>query len=327
MAQKTLKWGLLSTAHINRVLIPVLRSSKRNELVAVSSRDLLRARAYAAEWRIPKAFGSYQEMLDDPSLDVIYISLPNSMHAEWAIRALQAGKHVLCEKPMALTSTDFKRMSAAAKRAGRVLAEAFMYLHSPQTLRVQELVASGALGKLQLVKGAFSFTVKQSGNIRLLAETGGGSIWDVGCYPISYARLLAGEEPVEVFAWQRKAKSGVDELFVGQLRFPNGIIAQFDSGLMSARRQYVELGGSDASLEIPVPFKPENRAEIILRRESGREVIRIQSGVLYSGEIEDMADAVLLGKPSRVSLQFSEGNLRTIRALLKSAQSGKPVTL
>ncbi len=153
MTKTKLKWGLLSTAHINRALIPVLQASKRNELAAVASRSQSTADAYAGEWRIPRAHGSYEALLADPEIDVIYNSLPNHLHAEWTIKALQAGKHVLCEKPMALTVDELNRMEAASKHSGKVLAEAFMYRHHPQTLKVKELVDSGALGDLQLIKG------------------------------------------------------------------------------------------------------------------------------------------------------------------------------
>ena len=202
-------------------------------MLAVASRSISSAEAYAREWNIPRAHGSYEALLADPEIDVIYNSLPNHLHAEWTIKALRAGKHVLCEKPFALTLAEVDAMSQAARETGKVLAEAFMYRHHAQTLKVKEIVDSGALGKLQLIKGAFTFTLTREGDIRSKKETGGGSIWDVGCYPISYARMIVGAEPVEVFGWQVTGQGGTDDSFIGQMRFEDGIHAQFDSGFKS----------------------------------------------------------------------------------------------
>ena len=231
--EKILNWGLLSTAKINRALIKPLRASKRTRLLAVASRSISSAESYAREWNIPRAHGSYEALLADPEIDVIYNSLPNQLHAEWTIKALHAGKHVLCEKPFALTLAEVDAMSQAAHETGKVLAEAFMYRHHAQTLKVKEIVESGVLGKVQLIKGAFTFTLTREGNYRWMEEMGGGSIWDVGCYPISYARMIAGAEPVEVFGWQVKGQGGSDESFIGQMRFKDGIHMQFDCGFQS----------------------------------------------------------------------------------------------
>jgi len=182
-----LRWGLLSTARINRLIIPAIRASARSEVTAVASRDMDKCRAYATEWKIPRALGSYEALLDDPDVDVIYISLPNSLHAEWTVRAVEAGKHVLCEKPLALHTEDVDRIEAAARRAGRAAAEAFMYRHHPLTHAVQAVVKSGRLGELRGFKGAFTFPLTRDNDVRLNAALGGGSLWDVGCYPVSYA--------------------------------------------------------------------------------------------------------------------------------------------
>ena len=179
--EKMLNWGLLSTARINRALIKPLNASKRTRLLAVASRSQSSAEAYAREWKIPRAHGSYEALLNDPEIDVIYNSLPNHLHTEWTIKALRAGKHVLCEKPIALTLAELDAMSQAAQETGKVLAEAFMYRHHAQTLKVKEIVDGGELGRIQLIKGAFTFTLTHEDDIRLNQETGGGSIWDVGC--------------------------------------------------------------------------------------------------------------------------------------------------
>ena len=260
-----LRWGLLSTARINQALLPPLRASARNELTAVASRDLERAQAYAKEQDIPRVFGSYEAMLADPDVDVIYNPLPNSLHMEWTIKAAQAGKHVLCEKPLALTVEEVDAIAAAAQQAGVVVMEAFMYRHHPQTLKVKELVDGGAIGKLQLVHGSFTFDISDENDVRLNSSLGGGSIWDIGCYPISYARLIAGAEPVEVFGWQKTgAGSGVDESFFGQLHFSNDVYAQFDCGFRTPQRTHLELVGDKGSITIKVPFTPKLNEEIIV---------------------------------------------------------------
>ena len=323
-----LRWGLLSTARINRVLLPPLRASTRNELTAVASRDLNRAKTYADERKIPRVFGSYEALLADPDVDVIYNPLPNSLHAEWTIKAAEAGKHVLCEKPLANTVEEVDAMTEAAEKAGIVLMEAFMYRHHPQTIRVKELVESGAIGKLQLIRGSFTFSISDEGDVRLNASLGGGSIWDVGCYPISYARLIAGVEPIEVFGWQTKGQgSGVDETFIGEMRFPNNVYAQFDSGFRTPQRTHIELVGDMGSITLKKPFTPWLNEEIILINDNEKKIITVPGQDLYLGEVENMADAILDGVPPRMSLADSRNNVATIWALLQSARTGKPVSL
>jgi len=327
MPDRVLNWGLLSTARINRELIPVLKSSKRDRLTTVASRSLSAAQAYARKWAIPRFHGSYEALIEDPEVQVIYNPLPNHLHADWTIRALRAGKHVLCEKPLALTVDEVDAMAAAARERGTVLSEAFMYRHHAQTLRVREIVERGTLGQLQVIKGAFAFNLERPGDIRLVRDMGGGSIWDVGCYPISYARMLVGAEPLEVFGWQVLAESGVDVVFAGQLRFADGVLAQFDCGFRSPERRYMEIIGSQGSLYVPSPFRPGRNEKLELRRAGSTETIVIKGDELYKGEVEDMAAAVLNGASPRVSLAESRGNIAAITALLESARSGRPVRI
>jgi xylose dehydrogenase (NAD/NADP) len=325
MADRILNWGLLSTARINRALIKPLNASKRTRLLAVASRSQTSAEAYARTWNIPRAHGSYEALLNDPEIDVVYNSLPNHLHAEWTIKALRAGKHVLCEKPIALTLAELDAMSQAAQETGNVLAEAFMYRHHPQTLKVKEIVDGGQLGKIQLIKGAFTFTIQGKEDIRNFKDLGGGSIWDVGCYPVSYARTIVGAEPVEVFGWQVTSPSGSDESFIGQMRFKDGIHMQFDCGFKSPSRSYIEIVGTDATLNIPAPFKPGAKSEIYLNSGEKTQTLKITGGELYIGEVDDMCDAILHGKASRVTLGDSRKNTAVILALLESAKSGKLV--
>jgi predicted dehydrogenase len=324
---KVLNWGLLSTARINRALIPPLQVSRRNKLLAVASRSQATADAYAREKKIPRAYGSYEALLADPEIDVIYNPLPNHLHAEWTIKAVQAGKHVLCEKPLALSVDEVDAIIAAARQHGCVVAEAFMYRHHPQTLKVQEIVQSGSLGTLKLIRGSFTFVLTREGDVRLKPEWGGGSIWDVGCYPISYARAVVGEEPLEVFGWQVTGPTGIDETFVGQMRFGGGVIAQFDSSFVIPFHAFMEIVGSEGTLNIPHPFKPGIAEKIYLTRGERIETITIKGGELYSGEVEDMADAILLGRTPRVTLEDSRANVAAIAALLESARTGRPVQL
>ena len=259
MTERILRWGLVSTAVINRRLIPALRGSQRNVLSGVASRDLNRAEAYAREWKIPKAYGSYEAMLADPEIDAVYVSLPNSLHAPWTIAAANAGKHVLCEKPLANTVEEVDAMAKAGEDAGVVIVEAFMYRHHPQTLKVKELLDGGVIGPLRYIYGAFSFFLNRPGDVRLDSALGGGGIWDVGCYPISYGRAMMGMEANDVFGWQLPGASGVDVGFTGQLRFPGNVFFQFDCGFQEVFRQRMELVGEAGIIQVAEPFTPRVR--------------------------------------------------------------------
>ena len=328
MTTRILRWGLLSTARINTAVITPLRASARNQLTAVASRSAEQAASYAKEWGIPRHFGSYEALLADPQIDVVYISLPNSLHPEWAIKAAQAGKHVLCEKPMALEPEDVDAIAAAGKRAGVVIAEAFMYRHHPLTLKIKELVDGGAIGKLKHVRGGFSFPLNRPADVRFDPVLGGGSIWDIGCYPISYTRTVVGAEPESVFGWQVTSQSGVDESFVGQMRFPGEVYGQFDCSFRAAERMLMEFVGEKGMLSLTHAYKPGLDETIHFMHADGTtENIIVPGQELYIGEVEDMADAILLGKPPRISLADSRGNAATISALLRSARAGWPVAL
>jgi D-xylose 1-dehydrogenase (NADP+, D-xylono-1,5-lactone-forming) len=324
---KTLAWGLLGTARINRALIPPLRSSVRNRLLAIASRAPETAAAYAREWGIERAHGSYEALLADPEIDVVYIPLPNGAHAEWAIRAARAGKHVLCEKPLAVTVEEVDAIGAAARDASVTVAEAFMYRHHPQTARVGELVASGVLGRVRLVRGSFSFTLTRPKDPRLEPGLGGGALWDVGCYPLSFARFVLGREPLEAMGAMHEGPTGVDLTFAAQLRFPDDVLVQFDCSFEAPFRTVMEVVGETASIMVTQPFKPGPGAQVLLIKGDTTEAIEVPGADLYSGEVEDLADAVLLGKPPRVSLADSRGNVAAIVALLQSASEKRPIRI
>jgi predicted dehydrogenase len=323
MPGDVVRWGLLGTARINRALVPRMHDMPRHAPVAVASRDGARARAFASEWEIPRAYGSYEEMLSAHDIDAVYVPVPNALHAEWTVAAIRAGKHVLCEKPLTTSLADHDAVEAAARATGRVVTEAFMYRHHEQTQRVVTLVASGALGAITLVKGAFTFWLSREHDVRLDPWLGGGSLWDVGCYPVSYARTILGQEPVEAMGMQQPSSAGVDLTFAGQLRFPSGTVLQFDSGFRAHFRTSIEIVGSEGVLTIPNAFKPGPRETLHLRRGDETRPVEIEGSPLYSGELEDMADAILLGRPPRITLADSRGNLQAILALYRSASTGR----
>jgi D-xylose 1-dehydrogenase (NADP+, D-xylono-1,5-lactone-forming) len=325
---RTLRWGFLGAARITRAIVPAIRAAQHHELVAVASRSLDKAREHAAQWSIPRALGSYEELLASPDIDIIYIPLPNSLHAEWTIRAAEAGKHVLCEKPLALSVDEVDRIAAAASRAGVTVAEAFMYRHHPQTLKIKQLIDHGAIGELHLIRGAFTFYLDRPGDVRRDLALGGGSIWDVGCYPISLARYIAGGEPTAVFGHAINGPTDIDEGFAGQLMFGDTVHAQFDSGFRAPFRTHAEIVGTTGAIQITRPFKPTRDETLLINRGDRVEQIHVTSHEeLYLPQIEDLGKTILEGTPPRVSLADSRGNVATIRALLESARTGQPVSL
>jgi xylose dehydrogenase (NAD/NADP) len=319
------RWGFLSTANINDKLLPGAEASPDLDVVAVASRDVGRAEAYARERGIERAYGSYEELLADPEVEAVYISLPNSMHVDWSVRALEVGKHVLCEKPLSRHPQDVGRAFDVAEKAGRILMEAFMYRHNPQTRRLVELVADGAIGRLRLVRAAFSFPLDDASDVRLDAELEGGGLMDVGCYCVSGSRLLAGE-PESVFGEQVAAASGVDELFTGTLRFPGDVLAEIDCGLVLPGRDELEAIGEDGSIFLDDPW--HGRTPVLeLRRDDGTERIELEPVDSYRLQLENMSAAVRgRGKPL-LGRDDALGQARAIDALYRSADERRPVPL
>ena len=319
------KWGLVSTADINRKLIPGAQASPKVELLAVASRDRARAEAYAREWGIERAYGSYEALLADPDVEAVYVPLPNTMHSEWSIRAVEAGKHVLCEKPFSRNVDEVEAAYDAAEREGRLLSEAFMYRHHPQTRRLQELVDEGAIGELRLIRSAFSYSLYDEENIRLRTDVDGGSLMDVGCYCVSGSRLLAGE-PEAVQAQQRIGPTGTDWVFTGQMRFPGEVLALFDCGTSLPERDELEAIGTEGSLFLDDPWHCE-RPVIELRSDGQVQRMEIAAEDPYRLELENLSDAVrgegelLLGREDAVA------QARALAALTRSARTGETVRL
>jgi xylose dehydrogenase (NAD/NADP) len=318
-----LRLGLLSTARINRRIVPPARESELVEVVAVASRDGGRASAYAEQNGIARAHEGYEALLADPEVDAVYIPLPNSLHVEWTKCALEAGKHVLCEKPLTDEPDDAEALFELAERKGLFLAEAFMYRHNPQTRRVEELVREGAIGRLQLVRTSFSFPVEGAENIRLDPALDGGSLLDLGTYCVSGARLLAGE-PESVLGRQVVGPTGVDDLFTGSLVFPEGVHAVFDCGLRMPNRATLEAVGTEGSLFVDDPWLCR-RPGIELRRGDELERISVEPADSYRLELDDFARAVagegepLLGREDAVA------QARVLSALRRSAVQSIPL--
>jgi predicted dehydrogenase len=323
------RWGLLSTANINRRLIPAIRASARGELIAVASRNPVRAQSYAAEWEIPRAFGSYEEMLESDSIDCIYNGLPNHLHAEWSIKAMQAGKHVLCEKPFALSLVEVDQMIAASQKHARIITEAFMYRHHPQTKLAGEWVHSGQIGEPIHFYGLFHFNLKDQGNVRLYPEFGGGCLWDIGVYPMSLAQYLFSSPPEWVFGDQSIGASGVDESFSGMLHYPGRKTAQIFASFRSEFNTYAEIIGTAGRLTFSEPFVGIDRDGTLTYTPNPGEsrLLPVTYKELYTGEIEDMHAAILDSQPPYLSLDETRNHIRTILALYQSAQTGKPVSL
>jgi D-xylose 1-dehydrogenase (NADP+, D-xylono-1,5-lactone-forming) len=319
------KWGIISTADINRKVIPGAHVSPKVDLMAVASRDQARADAYAKQWEIERAYGSYEALLDDPEIEAVYISLPNTMHCEWSIKSLEAGKHVLCEKPMTRQTAEATEAFDVADRTGLMLSEAFMYRHNPQTGKLRELIDDGAIGEVRLVRSVFSYSLYDESNIRLRADLEGGALMDVGCYNVSGSRLVGGE-PEHVFGEAWVGPSGTDWVFAGLLRFPANVIATFHCGTALPARDELDVIGSEGSLFLDDPWHA-NAPVIELRRGDSVERIELPREDSYRLELENVSDAIrgegelLLGRDDAV------GQARTLEALHASATSGEPVAL
>ena len=319
-----MRLGIVSTADINRKVIPGAHASEKVELVAVASREQRRAEEYASTWKIPRAYGSYEALLEDPDVDAVYISLPNTMHGEWSIRSLEAGKHVICEKPFSRHPADVEEAFDAAERTGRLLTEAFMYRHNPQTARVAELIREGAIGELRVVRTAFSYSLYDPENIRLRTDVDGGSLMDVGCYCVSGSRLLAGE-PESVYGQAYTGPTGTDWVFAGALRFPGDVVALFDCGTSLPDRDELEAIGTEGSLFLDDPWHA-TMPVIEVRRTDGVERVTLDREDSYRLELENLADAIAGEAPLLLGREDALGQARTIDALFRSAETGESVS-
>lgn len=331
---KEVRWGLLSTARINRRVIPAIRASERGKLVAVASRSAERANTYADEWDIPLRFGTYADMLSSDEIDVVYISTPNKAHESSVIAALDAGKHVLCEKPLATTVDAVDRMFAAAERNGKILAEAFMYRHHVQAKGVKAVIDAGKIGEVLSFYGYFGYPVSPlvdgKPNVRLASDLDGGSLWDVGVYPISFAQYVMGGPPETVRGVQSGDLAGVDMHFSGLMTYSGGRSAHIISSFVSAFHTHVEIHGSLGRIRLTRPFTgvdQPDRAATITYNDDRIEEIEVADEYLYLGEVVDMNSAILDGKSPYLSPAESRGHIETAVALLRSAAENRAVSL
>jgi D-xylose 1-dehydrogenase (NADP+, D-xylono-1,5-lactone-forming) len=292
----------------------------------VGSRDGAKAQAYAAEHGIERAHASYEALLEDTGVDAIYISLPNGLHHAWTLRALEAGKHVLCEKPYTRHPAEAEEAFAAAEKAGLVLMEAFMYRHHPQTKAVRRLVDEGAVGRVLAVRTTFSFALTDMTNVRAVQDLAGGALMDVGCYCVSGSRLVAGE-PVSVLADQVVGETGVDMALYGTMRFAGDLVGQFEASFLAPERQLLEVVGDAGVLRVAAPWRVDWGGDMTLERDGSTEIVPVEEANSYTLELENLADAIegraapLLGRDDAVA------QARVIEALYSAAEAGEAVSL
>ena len=323
-----LRWGILSTAHIALTkVIPGIQKADRCQVVAIASRDLDQARRAAAQLGIPTAHGSYEALLADPEIDAVYIPLPNHLHAQWTIAAARVGKHVLCEKPLALSAADAQRMVDVCRVEGVRLMEAFMYRLHPSWVAVRGLVASGRIGRLVAVQSWFSYFNDDPTNIRNIRDYGGGALMDVGCYSVNLSRMLFGGEPTRVEASVvRDGPGGVDVLTSGLLEFDDGVAA-FTCSTRAEDDQRVHVYGTAGRISVGIPFNipPDRPSQVFLTAggdppvDPHTDVLTFEAADPYAVEAERFAEAVLDGVPTPIPPEDAVANMRVIERLFKAS--------
>ena len=308
-------------------MIPAIRSAAGHQLYGVASRTAERVEAYAAEWSINHAYAHYEALLDDPNIDVVYISLPNHMHKEWCLRAAAAGKHVLCEKPLVLTPQDVDEIAAAAQQNHVVIMEAFMYRHAPRTLRVQEILRDGELGKIGHFYGQYSDILEFPSTFRWQPETGGGSVWDIGCYPVSYARMVMGRNPVSVFAQAQWISAGVDYSMSGQLMYEDDTTAQVFSSFNLTYSISADIYGDQGALLNKSPYSPKAVNPLWLVKDGRPNKVATPLSSTYREQVLNMGAAIRGEANQRISLAESRDICVVLCAMVESAMKGRPVKL
>ncbi|HWF40955.1 MAG TPA: Gfo/Idh/MocA family oxidoreductase [Acidothermaceae bacterium] len=320
------RWGIMSTANINAKVLKGAALTADVNVVAVGSRDGDRSRAYASQWGIERAYGSYEELLADDDVEAVYIPLPNSMHHDWTMRSLEAGKHVLCEKPYSRRAAEVCVVFDRAEQQNLVLSEAFMFRYHPHIRALVQLVTSGQLGRLRLISGAFSGHTDNPNDVRLDAALDGGSLMDVGVYPLSASRLLAGE-PISVTAQQVTGPSGVDVSFAATMRFNDDVLAHFDCAFHVADRSYLEVVGTEGRVEVSDPWHGTQPALTVTMR--GAEPVRtdIEPANPYQLELEEFGKAVR-GEPNQlIGRADAEGQAKAVEALYRAADAETTVRI
>jgi predicted dehydrogenase len=326
-----LQWGVLSTANIGiKRVIPAIMAGRRGVVAAIASRDGARARVIASRFGIARSYDSYQALLEDPDIEAIYNPLPNHLHVEWTVRALAAGKHVLCEKPIGINAAEAQALIAARDRSGLRVIEAFMVRHHPQWHRVRALVQEGRIGTVRAIQSAFVFSVLDPKNVRNRADIGGGALYDVGCYPIVTARYVFGAEPDRAIALvDRDPELGVDRVTSGLLAFPGGGQLAFSSSLQLAPYQRVVILGTEGRIELAVPFTPQKEHACRIAIDSGKSLDGSSAQVEDFAAVDqfslqcDLAAAVFRNEMTQeFPIEDAIANMRVIDALYRSAASG-----
>ncbi|MGO4547807.1 Gfo/Idh/MocA family protein [Paenibacillus sp. 2TAB23] len=333
MTTKKLKWGIMGCAGIaKRAVIPGLHLSELSEVSAIASRDEENAKRTAEELNIPTAYGSYEALLADDAIDVIYIPLPNHLHREWAIRAAEAGKHILCEKPLALTEKEAAEMAEAAAKAGVLLSEAFMYRYHPRYAMIKNIIDEGQIGEVRGIRSAFTFNnAGHKENVRYRKEWGGGSLYDVGCYPINAARLLLGKEPeaVTVQAMFSEQHDHVDMMASGLIEFGGSVSLTFDCGMWAAFRNPLEVLGDEGVIEVPSAFvtgEPGSGNFFVSAKGERKEIV-VPHVNAYTEQADQMANAINGEQTILYGAEDALANMRVIDACLASAHSRSRITL
>ncbi len=329
MSEKKARWGIIGVAKINNRLLPSFPRATNTELAAIASRSKEKAESAAKAAGIPKAYGSYENLLKDPDIDIVYNPLPNSLHSEWTMKAADHGKSVLCEKPLAPSADEAQKMVDYCQEKGVHLMDGFMWPHHPRTAMLREFLDSGAIGPVQKVTAAFSFKMEpmDGTNIRLKPELGGGSLLDVGCYPVFGIRWAFGEEPVRVYA-TAKYEFGVDVDLNGILWFADGRMASFDCAFTLPVRMQMEIAGSEGVIKIPhMWLPPEDAPYEVHGRSPTVETTKVPGHDQIAHMISNFSQAVLDNKPVKQSPQEGVKTLRVLNALAESAKTGKVVEM
>jgi D-xylose 1-dehydrogenase (NADP+, D-xylono-1,5-lactone-forming) len=324
-----LRWGILGVAHNNKRLLPAFARSTHAELRAIASRSPERARAAAAAAGIPTAYGSYEQLLDDPGIDAVYNPLPNSLHAEWTMRAAERGKHVLCEKPLAPTAAEARKVVEFCRAKGVCLTDGFAWPHHPRTARLRQVLDAGRVGVVRRVTGAFTFPLSplDPANIRMRADLGGGSLLDVGCYPVFAIRWIFGLEPVRVSA-TASYHLGIDTEVSCILDFADGRVGAFDCGFTLPHRGWLEIAGTEGVISIPDMWQPSTCAKFTVQPRIGTaEEVVVEGEDQVLRTIENFSLATLESRPVSPPPEEAVRTLRVLDALADSAQAGRVVTL
>lgn len=329
----SIKWGIISTANIaQKSVIPGIKESETGEVYAIASRNLDNAKKTAMELEIPVAYGSYEQLLADSNIDAVYIPLPNHLHKEWSIKAMEQGKHVLCEKPIALNANEAQEMEATSKKAGVVLAEAFMYRYHPRYQMIEELIQSGEIGKIRGIHGVFTFNnAAAKENVRYRKDWGGGSLYDVGVYPISAARMILKEEPqaATVHAFFSEEHDQVDMMASGLLEFDHGVALTFDCGMWADFRNQLEILGTEGRIEVPSAFvvNQNEQDHFYLHTSKGTQKVEVPYVNQYALQADAVGHSIQKGKTLPFPARDAVLNMKVLDACLTSAEERRRVEI